>query len=146
MNDVSLAEGDPPARRRSRSPVTLVVAAGAGGRHVRHRHRRRHRAGRQPGDEDNDYVAQSLTGQTIPAGLQPYTFDVTVNGDTTVEPNETFFVNVTNITGATAGDAQGLGTIATTTSLTPIHDIQGAGATSPLVGSVGHDARHRHRA
>jgi Calx-beta domain/Putative Ig domain len=58
-----------------------------------------------------DYVAQSLTGQTIPAGSSTYTFTVQVNGDTLNEPNETFFVNVTNVTGATVGDGQGLGTI-----------------------------------
>ncbi len=61
--------------------------------------------------EDNDYVARSLTGQTIPAGSSNYTFDVTVNGDLIIEPNETFFVNVTNVTGATVSDGQGQGTI-----------------------------------
>ncbi len=50
---------------------------------------------------DNDYVTRSLTSQTIAAGNDTYTFDVTVNGDTTVETNETFYVNVTNVTGAT---------------------------------------------
>src|SRR5581483_6639406 len=59
----------------------------------------------------NDYVARTLTSQTIAAGQQTYTFDVTVNGDTTVESDETFFVNVTNVTGATVLDGQGLGTI-----------------------------------
>ena len=54
---------------------------------------------------------QSLTGQTIPSGSTIYIFNVTVNGDVTAEANETFFVNVTSIVGATAGDAQGLGTI-----------------------------------
>ena len=60
---------------------------------------------------DNDYVARSLTAQTIPAGQQTYNFAVTVNGDLNIEPNETFFVNVTNVTGASVGDGQGLGTI-----------------------------------
>lgn len=64
-----------------------------------------------PGGEDNDYVARSLTGQTIPAGNTSYTFNVTVNGDLAIESNQTFFVNVANIAGATIGDAQGLGTI-----------------------------------
>ncbi|WP_257998640.1 putative Ig domain-containing protein [Xanthomonas arboricola] len=58
-----------------------------------------------------DYVASSLTGQTIPAGSSSATFTVLVNGDTLSEPNETFFVNVSNVTGATVADAQGLGTI-----------------------------------
>ena len=60
---------------------------------------------------DNDYIARSLTGQTIAAGNTTYTFDVTVNGDVSVEPDETFFVNVTNVTGAVVVDGQGLGTI-----------------------------------
>ncbi|MDV2450049.1 putative Ig domain-containing protein [Xanthomonas hortorum] len=58
-----------------------------------------------------DYVASSLTGQTIPAGSSSATFTVLVNGDTLSEPNETFFVNVSNISGASAGDVQGQGTI-----------------------------------
>ena len=60
---------------------------------------------------DNDYVARALTSQTIPAGSSTYNFDVTVNGDTIVELNETYFVNVTNVSGATVVDGQGQGTI-----------------------------------
>ncbi|MGI8639711.1 MAG: lamin tail domain-containing protein, partial [Pyrinomonadaceae bacterium] len=84
---------------------------------------------------DNDYVAQSLTGQTIAAGNSTYTFSVTVNGDTTVEPNETFFVNVTNVTGATPTTVQGTGTIINDET-TPISVIQGSGSTSPFAGQV----------
>ncbi len=58
---------------------------------------------------DSDYVSRSLNGQTIPAGQQTYNFDVTVNGDLNIEPNETFFVNVTNVSGATISDGQGVG-------------------------------------
>ena len=59
-----------------------------------------------------DYVARSLTGQTIPAGQTTYTFNVTVNGDTLVEPNETFFVNISNVSAnASVSDGQGQGTI-----------------------------------
>ena len=46
---------------------------------------------------DNDYVARSLSGQTIAEGSSSFTFDVTVNGDTNTEPTETFSVNVTNV-------------------------------------------------
>ena len=78
---------------------------------------------------DNDYVALALAGQTIPEGQQTATFDVTVNGDTVVEPNETFFLNVTNVIGAVVADGQGVGTITNDDFvLTPIHDIQGPGA------------------
>lgn len=86
---------------------------------------------------NNDYTAKSLTAQTIPAGSSTYSFVVTVIGDTNVEPNETFFVNVTNVVGATVSDAQGQGTIVTDDfSLISIAAIQGSGITSPLVGQT----------
>lgn len=90
-----------------------------------------------PGGEDTDYVAKSETGRSITSGNTSATFTVTVNGDTNVEPNETFFVNVTNVTGATAGDVQGLGTISNDeVTVTPIHTIQGSGTSSPLAGQA----------
>src|SRR5215213_4102930 len=60
---------------------------------------------------DNDYIAKTLLAQNISSGQTSYTFDVTVNGDMSFEPNETFFVNVSNVTGATLNDGQGVGTI-----------------------------------
>ncbi len=59
----------------------------------------------------SDYVASSLSGQSIPAGMTSKTFSVTINGDTAIEPNETFFVNLFNVAGATVADATGVGTI-----------------------------------
>jgi cysteine-rich repeat protein len=59
----------------------------------------------------SDYVARSLTGETLAAGVQSKTFAVTLNGDTTVEANETFAVNVTNVAGAGVADASALGSI-----------------------------------
>jgi predicted extracellular nuclease len=86
---------------------------------------------------DNDYVMRSLTAQTIPQNSQTYNFAVTVNGDTNVEPNETFFVNVTNVTGATVTDGQGLGTITNDDFASiPIHMVQGSGTSSPYAGQV----------
>ena len=58
-----------------------------------------------------DYVANSLTSQTILAGSTAYTFTVQVNGDTLNEANETFLVNITNVTNAVVGDSQGQGLI-----------------------------------
>jgi len=83
----------------------------------------------------SDFTAKSLTGQTIPAGSSTYTFDVLVNGDTTPEANETFFVNVTNVTNAVVTDGQGLGTIVND-DITRIHDVQGNGATTPIPGAT----------
>jgi hypothetical protein len=59
----------------------------------------------------SDYVANSLSGQSIPAGEWSKEFMVTINGDTTVEPDESFFVNVSNVVGATVSDATAVGTI-----------------------------------
>ncbi len=50
----------------------------------------------------SDFTAKTCTGQTIPQGNSTSTFNVLVNGDTAFEPDETFFVNVTNVTGATS--------------------------------------------
>ena len=78
---------------------------------------------------NNDYAAQSLTGQTILAGSSTYPFSVLVNGDVTPEANETFFVNVTNVVGATIGDGQGEGTVVNDDiTLSFVHDIQGNGS------------------
>ncbi len=60
---------------------------------------------------NNDYAAKNLTAQSIPAGSSNYAFTVNVNGDTTHEPNETFYVTVTNVVGAAVADDQGTGTI-----------------------------------
>ncbi len=79
----------------------------------------------------SDYAASALTGQTIAAGSTTYAFDVLVSGDTTVEADESFVVNLTNVTGADLTDAQGRGTISNDDApITPIHEIQGSGATS----------------
>jgi hypothetical protein len=58
-----------------------------------------------------DYVAKSLNGLQIPAGQTSKTVAVTLNGDTTVEPNETYVVSVGGVTGANIGDGAALGTI-----------------------------------
>ncbi len=88
----------------------------------------------------SDYVANSATGVLIGAGLQTATFDVTVNGDTTVEPDETFFVNVTNVTGATVVDGQGLGTIqnddSPSLSIDDVTVTEGNSGTTPAVFTV----------
>lgn len=91
---------------------------------------------------NNDYAAQSLTGQTITTGNTSYTFTVQVNGDTTYEPNETFHVDVSNIVSAgmdvTTSSAHGTGTIVNDDAQPPltIGAIQGDGDTSPYVGPI----------
>lgn len=93
-----------------------------------------------PTAEDNDYQANSAANVSIPNGQQQAQFTVQINGDTTPEPNETFFVNVTNVTGATVTDGQGQGTIVNDDiALTLINQVQGStpsgNANSPLVGA-----------
>ena len=61
----------------------------------------------------SDYVAQPTSTLSFAAGDLTKTVSVTINGDTTVEPNETFFVNLSNATnGGTITRSQGTGTIA----------------------------------
>jgi glucose/arabinose dehydrogenase len=57
-----------------------------------------------------DYVATSGTVTFLP-GQTSQPVNVTVNGDTQQEPNETFNVNLTAPVNATTGDNQGVGTI-----------------------------------
>ncbi|MGB5353331.1 MAG: Calx-beta domain-containing protein, partial [Woeseia sp.] len=60
---------------------------------------------------DSDYVAIAGGNGTLTNGTTTTTIDVTVNGDTKIEPDESFFVNLTNVVGASVADAQGIGTI-----------------------------------
>jgi predicted extracellular nuclease len=77
-----------------------------------------------------DYVTQSLNSQIIAAGSTTYNFDVTVNGDWDNEPNETFNVTVSTVSGAVVFDGTALGTINNDdTAVSLIHDIQGSGST-----------------
>lgn len=82
-----------------------------------------------------DYVAVSGASATIAEGTTSVVIGIVVNGDTVVEPNETFFINIDNAGGAIVADGQSLGTIVNDdVTITPIHDIQGNGNISPLAG------------
>ncbi len=131
INDVSLNEGNAGTTSFTFT-VSLSAPAGAGGVTFDIATADGTAQDDTPATEDNDYVAKSLSAQTIPAGSSTYTFDVLVNGDTVPELNETFFVNVTNVTNAIAVDSQGQGTILNE-DFTPIHDIQGPGADGQTV-------------
>ena len=48
----------------------------------------------------SDYIARTLSGQSIPAGATSKTFVVSVRGDTMVEANQAFTANVSNVVGA----------------------------------------------
>jgi chitinase len=59
----------------------------------------------------SDYVSRSLASEAIPAGQTSRTFTVTVNGDTALEPNETFGVTISGVAGATVFDGFAVGNI-----------------------------------
>jgi hypothetical protein len=80
----------------------------------------------------SDYAAATAT-VTIPEGETSVIVSVDMLGDTAQENDETFGVDVVGITGAAIDDGTGIGTIRSDDLvITPIHDIQGNGATSPL--------------
>src|SRR6478736_2712143 len=103
INDVSHAEGDTGTTTFDFT-VSLSLPALAGGVTFDIA------TANNTATEPDDYTAKSLTSQTIPEGSSTYSFSVLANGDSTIEANESFFVNVTNVTGASLGDGQGRGT------------------------------------
>jgi len=60
---------------------------------------------------DNDYVAIPDTLLTFNPGETSKNIDVSVNGDTKIEPNEQFFFNISFPSNANISDNQGVGTI-----------------------------------
>jgi hypothetical protein len=78
-----------------------------------------------------DYVAAGGT-LTFSPGVTSRPVAVAVNGDTVVEPNETFFVNLSGASGGTISDAQGRATINNDDSLTPVR----AAMQTPVPGST----------
>jgi hypothetical protein len=60
---------------------------------------------------NNDYVAAGGT-LTFAPSVTTQTIAVIVNGDTAIEPFESFFINLSNAANAGIGDSQALGTIA----------------------------------
>src|SRR6185503_7917557 len=65
-----------------------------------------------------DYVAKSGT-LTFSPSVGSLTVGVVVNGDTALEPNETFPVNLSSPTNAAIADGQGIGTIVSDESSGP---------------------------
>jgi uncharacterized protein with beta-barrel porin domain len=104
INDVTLNEGDSGTTAFTFT-VSLNAPAGPGGVSFNLA------TANGSATAGSDYTAQTVTGQTIAAGSTSATFTVPVLGDTLNEPNETFVVNVSSVTGATVADAQGVGTI-----------------------------------
>lgn len=80
----------------------------------------------------SDYAAATAS-VTIPEGETSVVVSIDMLGDTVQENDETFALDVVNVTGAAIDDGTGIGTIRSDDLvITPIHAIQGNGATSPL--------------
>lgn len=131
INDVTLAEGDAGTTNFTFT-VSLSSPALAGGVSFTVNTAD---GTTNPANAGSDYAAIVNGAGSIPESSSSTQVTVQVSGDVTQEPNETFFVNISNVTGAGVTDGQGLGTITNDdVSITKIHDIQGNGATSPLAG------------
>ncbi|MDP9264709.1 MAG: Ig-like domain-containing protein [Chloroflexota bacterium] len=68
----------------------------------------------------SDYVAINATTLSFAPGDTSKPISVSVKGDTVVEPNETFFVNLSSPTNATIADGQGQGTITNDDNSPPV--------------------------
>jgi uncharacterized repeat protein (TIGR01451 family) len=60
---------------------------------------------------DGDYVPRVESGVVLPPGQTSYSFGVTINGDVIAEPDETFFVRLSNVSGGITADGEGVGEI-----------------------------------
>ena len=89
----------------------------------------------------SDYTALPLSTLTFNPGQTTQTITVNVKGDLLNEPDETFFVNLTNATNATIGTAQSVATIVNDDavpglSIANVTQNEGTGANSTFVFNV----------
>lgn len=102
INNVSIVEGD----SQTTNAVFTVTLSSASGQTVTVNYSTQNGTA----SADSDYVANSGIVIFNPGEIsKPIT--IAVNGDTALEPDETFFVNLTTATNATIADGQGVGTI-----------------------------------
>jgi serralysin len=83
----------------------------------------------------SDYVDVAPTTLTFLSSETTKTVSVTINGDSTFEANETFFMNLSNASNATISDSQGLGTISND-DLAPTFAIDNATVTEGNSGAT----------
>ena len=94
-----------------------------------------------------DYTAATSQTLTFNPGMTSIPLTIPAVGDTAVEPNETFFVNLSNPTNATISDALALATITNDDSAGTVKDIVVvSGQTKAVEGGAGasllHTSRH----
>src|SRR5207248_912062 len=121
ITDVTIAEGNSGAKVATFTVSHTGTAAFA----VRYEERR------VGTDAGSDYLPSSNTLNFAAGSVaaQSQTVSVTINGDTTVDPDETYFVNLLNATnGGTLVKSQGIGTIT--------DDVATAGVGNISIGDV----------
>jgi hypothetical protein len=103
INDKTKAEGT-----GADTTVTFTVTlSAASGRQVTVRYATANDTATAP----SDYVAKPLTTLTFAPGQTTKTITVTVKADGVVEPDQSFFVNLSTPVDATLSDSQGMATI-----------------------------------
>ena len=102
VNDVSVTEGN----SGTLNATFTITQSSVSGANTTVKFITADGSAKKPGD----YVNKSIT-VTIPQGSTQVQVNVTVNGDTLFEANETFKVKLSNAVGATIADLEGIGTI-----------------------------------
>ena len=125
-------------RRSTRSSPSTLSAPSGRSRDGRLRDGQRHR------DRRRATTLATSSALTFNPGETTKTVTVTVNGDLLDEPNETFFLNLTNATNATLADGQAVGTITDDDGTPEIIDRRHARLRGQRVGRELH--RHPERA
>jgi 3-deoxy-D-manno-octulosonic acid (KDO) 8-phosphate synthase len=103
MNDVSMPEGDSGTKNFVFTVTRSGITAGTSSVN--------YATSMGTAASSNDYIALSTNTLKFAANEARKTVSVVVNGDITTEPNETFFVTLSNCINCTISDSQGAGTI-----------------------------------
>jgi hypothetical protein len=103
VGDVAVTEGNGGTSQANVSIELSQAAAGAVGFDIF--------TGNGTAFAGEDYVPGAAIGLVVPAGQTGVTFPVAILGDTDVEANETFTVNLANVRHAVVAREQGLGRI-----------------------------------
>jgi predicted extracellular nuclease len=138
--DASVVEGTRPNAFTQMSPfvISLSEPAGPGGIRFALRTIPGTANGNESGSINADYNAQSVVGYIL-EGQTAVWWSIAIYADPSVEADETFQLELSDISGAIAGDLIATGTIInddTSNVITPISQIQGSGTTSPLNGRL----------
>ena len=129
IGNVTLAEGD-----AGTTSFTFTVSVDGGGNAASNIDFTYDTANNTATTGDSDYVAVSGGSGTITAGSPSTTITIDVNGDTDVELNESFFVDLSNPVNATIATGRGVGTI--TNDDEPVVTLTGTDLTSTESGTT----------